>query len=65
MKKDGNTKSNLFMFSAIEGFVSALEEVANKLPYNVYGLQCTKDVPTDSMKSLAKFFITVSFLIFC
>lgn len=60
MKKDESNKPNLFMFSAIEGFVSALEEVASKLPYNIYGLQCTEDAPTDSMASMAKFFVAVS-----
>lgn len=60
MKKDDNSKPNVFMFSAIEGFVSALKEVASKLPYNIYGLQCTVDVPTDSMGSMAKFFVAVS-----
>ncbi|XP_050423114.1 fatty acid synthase-like isoform X2 [Adelges cooleyi] len=58
MKKEDNGKPNLFMFSAIEGFVSALQDVASKLPFNVYGLQCTQDAPTDSMTSLAKFFIS-------
>ncbi|XP_060839445.1 fatty acid synthase-like isoform X1 [Rhopalosiphum padi] len=57
MKNDENSKLNVFMFSAIEGFVSALEEVASKLPYNIYGLQCTEDAPTDSMASMAKFFV--------
>lgn len=60
MKKEENDKPNVFMFSAIEGFVSALEEVASKLPYNIYGLQCTEDAPTDSMASMAKFFVSVS-----
>lgn len=62
MKKDESSKPNVFMFSAIEGFVSALEEVASKLPYNIYGLQCTEDAPTDSMSSMAKFFAAVSCL---
>jgi len=57
MKKGESNKPNVFMFSAIEGFVSALEEVASKLPYNIYGLQCTEDAPIDSMASMAKFFI--------
>lgn len=59
MKKDDSSKPNVFMFSAIEGFVSALEEVASKLSYNIYGLQCTEDAPTDSMGSMAKFFVAV------
>lgn len=61
MKKNESTKPNVFMFSAIEGFVSALEEIASKLPYNIYGLQCTVEAPTDSMASMAKFFVAVSF----
>lgn len=67
MKKDDSSKPNVFMFSAIEGFVSALEEVASKLPYNIYGLQCTEDAPTDSMASMAKFFVAVSYcyLVMC
>lgn len=60
MKKSETSKPNVFMFSAIEGFVSALEEVASKLPYNIFGLQCTEDAPTDSMASMAKFFVAVS-----
>lgn len=60
MKNEESSKLNVFMFSAIEGFVSALEEVASKLPYNIYGLQCTEDAPTDSMASMAKFFVAVS-----
>jgi len=61
MKKDITSKPNVFMFSAIEGFVSALDEVASKLPYNIFGLQCTEDAPTDSMASMAKFFVAVRF----
>lgn len=60
MKKDESNKSNVFMFSAIEGFVTALEEIASKLPYNIYGFQYTEDAPTDSMASMAKFFASVS-----
>lgn len=47
----------LFMVHAIEGVVKALEPLASKLNYPVWGLQCTVDAPLDSIQDLAGFYI--------
>lgn len=52
------TKTNpLFVVHAIEGFVTALKPLAAKLTVPVYGLQCTKEAPLNSLTELATFYI--------
>lgn len=51
------TGAPLFMVHPIEGAVTALAKVAAELQTPVYGLQCTSDVPMDSMVSMAKFYV--------
>ncbi|CAH1398203.1 unnamed protein product [Nezara viridula] len=46
-----------FIVHPIEGVVSLLEEFTSNLPFNVYGFQYTKDVPDDSIRSLAAFYL--------
>lgn len=61
MKTLGHNKPKLFMFSPIEGFVAAMDEIASKLPFNIYGFQYTNNIPMDSMESFAGFFVSVSY----
>ncbi|KAF6202923.1 hypothetical protein GE061_003330 [Apolygus lucorum] len=58
----GNPKSirpPIFLVHAIEGTVSSLGGIAKSLEgqETVYGLQCTADVPIDSMASIAQHYI--------
>lgn len=52
-----NGHKPFFIVHPIEGVVSLLEEFTSNMPYNVYGLQYTKDVPDDSIQSLAAFYL--------
>ncbi|CAH1398200.1 unnamed protein product [Nezara viridula] len=47
----------IFIVHSIEGEVNLLEEFTSNMPFNVYGLQYTKDVPNDSIQSLAAFYL--------
>ncbi|XP_014291398.1 fatty acid synthase [Halyomorpha halys] len=51
-----NGHKPFFIVHPIEGVVSLLEEFTSNMPFNVYGLQYTKDVPDDSIISLAAFY---------
>ncbi|XP_055691136.1 fatty acid synthase-like [Lutzomyia longipalpis] len=48
----------LFVIHAIEGFVDALKPLAAKLNCPVWGLQCTENVPQESIQEIAKFYIS-------
>ena len=37
----------------------SLKDLVEKLPYTVYGLQCSEDVPIDSISSMASYYIQV------
>lgn len=52
-----NGHKPFFIVHPIEGVVSLLEEFTSNIPFNVYGLQYTKDVPDDSIQSLAAFYL--------
>lgn len=56
-------KPALFFVHAIEGFVTSLKKLASLLPYKIYGVECTKDAPVDSIESLSAYYIQV-FIIF-
>lgn len=47
----------VFVIHAIEGTISALKGLANELNRPVWGLQCTKDAPLDSIADLAGFYV--------
>jgi fatty acid synthase len=47
----------IFVVSAIEGVIASLKGLAGELAMPVWGLQCTKDSPLDSIGSLAKFYV--------
>lgn len=51
------TKLPVFMVHPIEGSVTALESFAKLIKVPVYGLQCTKDTPLDSIEALSTFYI--------
>ncbi|KAK0084976.1 hypothetical protein PV325_006291 [Microctonus aethiopoides] len=53
----GNNGDLVFFIHAIEGMVSNMNSLAAMLNKRVYGLQCIKDAPLDSMTELAKFYI--------
>lgn len=47
----------LFMVHAIEGFVAALAPLASQLRCPVWGVQCTRDAPMQSLQELAVFYV--------
>jgi fatty acid synthase len=50
-------KENIFIVHPIEGVTYALETLAKKVDYAVYGLQCVQEADLESVSSLAKFYI--------
>uniref|UniRef100_A0A336MQ27 Fatty acid synthase n=1 Tax=Culicoides sonorensis TaxID=179676 RepID=A0A336MQ27_CULSO len=54
---ESETKNALFVVHAIEGVTTALLPLAAQLSVPVYGLQCTNDVPTDTITVLAAHYI--------
>ncbi|KAK9502678.1 hypothetical protein O3M35_011399 [Rhynocoris fuscipes] len=57
MKTEVNSKINLFMIHPIEGVISSLLDLSDKLNCNVWGLQCIKSAPLNSIPELASFYI--------
>lgn len=49
----------LFLVHAIEGVVSPLKTLASELERPVFGFQCIKDAPLDSIAELANFYIEI------
>lgn len=58
---DGKKKENLFVVHPIEGVTKSLESLAKKLDCTVYGLQCVAEADLESVSSLARFYIKVSY----
>ena len=56
MNKTEGTK-NLFMIHPIEGGVASLRPLASLLGWSVHGLQCTADVPHNSIPALAAHYL--------
>ncbi|XP_066589497.1 fatty acid synthase [Prorops nasuta] len=52
-----NTGEKLFLVHAIEGVVASLKTLTNELERPVWGLQCTKDAPLESIPDLASFYV--------
>lgn len=52
-----STDRPLFIVHPIEGSVSSLYTLAQKLDVPCYGLQCTKQAPLDSIESLAAYYL--------
>ena len=50
----------LFVVHPIEGVLVSLQPVMERVNRTVYGLQCTKDAPMDSIAELAAFYIKAS-----
>lgn len=51
------TKNAMFIVHAIEGVTTALLPLASLMTIPMYGLQCTNDVPTDTIEVLAAYYI--------
>ena len=49
----------LFIVTPLEGTTRILKTLASKLQYEVYGLQCSGDVPLTSLEDMAAFYIQV------
>ncbi|XP_014215720.1 fatty acid synthase [Copidosoma floridanum] len=45
----------IFVVSAIEGVIASLKSLASELERPVWGMQCTKDAPLESIPEFAKF----------
>ncbi|KAL3877568.1 hypothetical protein ACJMK2_035265 [Sinanodonta woodiana] len=56
-KGDEASSAPLFIVHPIEGDVEALKHLFLNLDMPVYGLQCTPDVPLDSVQAMAAFYI--------
>lgn len=55
---NNTTSSNpIFVVSAIEGVIASLKSLAGELDRPVYGLQCTKDAPLESIAEFADFYV--------
>jgi len=52
-------EENMFLIHPVEGVIKSLKTLAQKLNFNVYGLQCTKQAKLDSAADLAKHYIDV------
>lgn len=63
--KDGSNKVTVFMVHPIEGHVEHLQQLASQLDATVYGLQCSKDAPVESIEHLAAHYIKVSWCVRC
>ena len=57
LQSKGKTGEPIFVIHAIEGVVSSLKSLASELTRPVWGLQCTKDAPLDSITDLAAYYI--------
>ncbi|KAG5674367.1 hypothetical protein PVAND_004341 [Polypedilum vanderplanki] len=57
MKSKGGKNSPIFLVHPIEGVVSALIPLAERLNRPVYGLQCVSYAPLDSISELAAYYI--------
>lgn len=60
MKSSSNNSNNdkpIFLIHPIEGVVSALAPLAERLNRPVYGLQCVSHAPLDSISDLAAYYI--------
>ncbi|XP_015587765.1 fatty acid synthase [Cephus cinctus] len=57
MESKGQSGSPVFVIHAIEGMVTCLKTLASELNRPVWGLQCTKNTPLDSISDLATFYM--------
>nr|XP_022904132.1 fatty acid synthase isoform X2 [Onthophagus taurus] len=56
-KNTDNKMTPVFVLHPIEGVVNALNELAKQIQAPVYGLQCTKSTPLNTIGELAGFYI--------
>lgn len=59
MKEHKSSPLALYMVHPIEGHVDHLQQLASHLDATVYGLQCDKDAPLESIEQLAAHYIQV------
>ncbi|XP_011499008.1 PREDICTED: fatty acid synthase [Ceratosolen solmsi marchali] len=57
LESRGTEGPPIFVVSAIEGVIASLKGLAAELDRPVWGLQCTKDSPLDTIASLAEFYV--------
>ncbi|XP_062589750.1 fatty acid synthase-like [Saccostrea cucullata] len=55
--QEKHSDKTLFLMHPLEGDCTSLRELVEKLPYTVYGLQCSSDVPLNSVSSMASHYI--------
>ncbi|CAG9771106.1 unnamed protein product [Ceutorhynchus assimilis] len=56
-KSSDNKKPPVFIVHPIEGVIDALRGFAKNIDAPVYGLQCTKNAPLNTISDLAKFYV--------
>ncbi|XP_050301861.1 fatty acid synthase [Anthonomus grandis grandis] len=56
-KSNDNKKAPVFVVHPIEGIIDAMRTLAKNVDAPVYGLQCTKNAPLDTITELAKFYV--------
>ena len=65
MKSTANEQQTkpLFLLHPVEGHIEALTEMVSHIRGDVYGLQCTKEAPTNSVEKLVAYYVKVGFKI--
>ncbi|CAG7832551.1 unnamed protein product [Allacma fusca] len=58
MKSLQNNDNTVFAVHPIDGSVVLLEELVHHLNSSVYGLQCSRDAPLESIETLAAFYVS-------
>lgn len=57
-KQSDSKKNPVFILHPIEGVVNALKQLAKNIDAPVYGLQCVKNAPLNSIAELAQYYIS-------
>jgi fatty acid synthase len=59
LSEGDKTHGLLFVVHPIEGVLVALQPVMTKVKRTVYGIQCTRDAPNDSIANLSAYYLQV------
>jgi fatty acid synthase len=57
MKSLGIRNDNVFVVHAMDGTVATLEGLASQLDGHVYGIECAREVPLDSIEKMASYYV--------
>ncbi|CAG7823270.1 unnamed protein product [Allacma fusca] len=57
MDSHGDGHTSLFLVHPIEGVVQSLKTLSSEIGAKVYGLQCVKEAPLESVEDLAQYYI--------